>query len=64
MIKRIKRQAARVAAENAKLDALIAEGRQNGKTLREIAEAANLSPEWVRRIAEGTASGKRHRRAE
>ena len=55
MIKRIKRQAARVAAERAKLDALIVEARRENKTLRDIAEAADLSPEWVRRISEGTA---------
>jgi AcrR family transcriptional regulator len=30
--------------------------REEGMTLREIAKAANLSPEWVRRIAETSRS--------
>lgn len=53
--RRLARAAARNAAARAELETAIKEARNAGMPLRAISAQAGLSPEWVRRIAEGTA---------
>lgn len=50
-VSRVKRAADKAASSRQALEQAIREARAAGVPLRTIAEAANLSPEWVRRIA-------------
>jgi DNA-binding Lrp family transcriptional regulator len=51
---KVRRAAAKAAQARHGLDEAIREARAAGLSLREIAKAAGLSPEWVRRIAQGS----------
>lgn len=51
----VQRAAAKHAAARAELEEAIQSGREAGLPLRRIAALSGLSPEWVRRIAAGTA---------
>lgn len=53
--RRLERAAAKHAAARVELEAAIADARDAGMTVRAVAAATGFSPEWVRRIAEGTA---------
>jgi hypothetical protein len=48
---KVARAARKVALARQELDVAIREAREAGLPLRTIATAANLSPEWVRKIA-------------
>jgi ribosome-binding protein aMBF1 (putative translation factor) len=50
---KVARAARKAASARADLDDAIREARAAGLSLRTIAAAANLSPEWVRKIASG-----------
>lgn len=53
--RQLARASAKAAAARAELDAAIVVARAAGMPLRRVAELTGLSPEWVRRIAAGTA---------
>lgn len=48
---KVARAAAKAASARQDLDAAIRQAREEGLSLRTIAKAAGLSPEWIRRIA-------------
>jgi hypothetical protein len=50
---KVARAARKAASARQELDTAIREARAEGLSLRSIAKAADLSPEWVRRIAAG-----------
>jgi DNA-binding Lrp family transcriptional regulator len=51
-IRSVARAARKAALARQGLDETIRQARAAGLSLREIAKAANLSPEWVRRISQ------------
>lgn len=58
MTNRLKRQARRNAAGQAALERLVLEAHEQGKSLRQIAESARMTPEGVRKMIARLAAAK------
>jgi len=56
--RRVERAARAFDVARVELDDAIVAGRHAGLTFRDLADATGLSPEWVRRIAAGTARAR------